>query len=100
MDGLQEYLDNFRDQNEFWYVARDASDLEKGNSAQRSDDKWWHPAVKVPPEGLPYHTRKWLQFQKDNVTTVLRAASAINVHVLSKMDIPEVYIETLPKVVF
>ncbi|OVA20336.1 PRONE domain [Macleaya cordata] len=89
---LIDYLDNFKDQNEFWYVSRDADDAEK-----RNDDKWWLPTPKVPPEGLSDVSRKWLQFQKDSVNQVLKAAMAINAQVLSEMEVPENYIESLPK---
>ncbi|KAE7997456.1 hypothetical protein FH972_002092 [Carpinus fangiana] len=89
-------LDNFRDQNEFCYVSRDADDIEKGKST-RKDDKWWLPAPKVPPAGLSEMCRKFLQYQKDCVNQVLKAAMAINAQVLSEMEIPENYIESLPK---
>ncbi|XP_077228931.1 rho guanine nucleotide exchange factor 8-like [Tasmannia lanceolata] len=92
---LIDYLDNFKDQNEFWYVKRDAADeAEKRN---RQDDKWWLPKAMVPPEGLSDVSRKWLQFQKDSVNQVLKAAMAINAQVLSEMEIPDVYMESLPK---
>ncbi|RWW89261.1 hypothetical protein BHE74_00001808 [Ensete ventricosum] len=71
------YLDNFKGHNEFWYVSKDADESEKGN-AKRSDDKWWLPIVKVPPNGLSEVSRKWLQFQKESVNQVLKAAMAIN----------------------
>ncbi|KAL5697771.1 Rho guanine nucleotide exchange factor 8 [Ranunculus cassubicifolius] len=86
------YLENFKYQNEFWYASKDGPDAEK-----RQDDKWWLPTVKVPPNGLSEETRKWLQFQKDSVNQVLKAAMAINAQVLSEMNIPENYIEALPK---
>ncbi|KAL5707293.1 Rho guanine nucleotide exchange factor 8 [Ranunculus cassubicifolius] len=91
---LIEYLDNFKDQNEFWYVSKDADEAERG---KRKDDKWWLPTAKVPPEGLSDVSRKWLQFQKESVNQVLKAAMAINAQVLSEMQIPESYIESLPK---
>lgn len=93
----QEYLDNFKDHNEFWYLSRDADESEKGN-AQRKDDKWWLPTVKVPPNGLSEVSTKWLQYQKELVNQVLKAAMAINANVLMEMEIPEAYIESLPKV--
>ncbi|KAL6629455.1 hypothetical protein ACP70R_029220 [Stipagrostis hirtigluma subsp. patula] len=83
------YMDNFVDQTEFWY--------EKGGDNKRDDDKWWMPTVKVPAEGLSDVTRKWLQYQKECVNQVLKAAMAINAQVLVEMEIPEVYIEQLPK---
>lgn len=88
-------MDNFKDQNEFYYVSKDANESEK----KRKDDKWWLPTAKVPPSGLSEASRKWLQFQKDSVNQVLKAAMAINAQVLSEMEIPENYIESLPKVI-
>ncbi|KAH6781397.1 RHO guanyl-nucleotide exchange factor 12 [Perilla frutescens var. hirtella] len=87
LDGmLLDCLDNFKDQNEFYY--------EKGPS---KNEKWWIPTPKVPPNGLSEVTRKWLQYQKDSVHQVLKAAMAINAQVLTEMEIPESYIEALPK---
>ncbi|XP_068647548.1 rho guanine nucleotide exchange factor 8-like [Aristolochia californica] len=93
---LIEYLDNFKDQQEFSYVKRDSDDSEKSND-QRQDDKWWLPKPKVPPNGLSEVSRRWLQFQKDSVNQVLKAAMAINAQVLSEIEIPDNYIESLPK---
>ncbi|CAL9763073.1 unnamed protein product [Musa acuminata subsp. burmannicoides] len=90
------YLDNFKGQNEFWYVSKDADESEKSN-AKRNEDKWWLPIVKVPSNGLSEVSRKWLQFQKESVNQVLKAAMAINAQVLMEMEIPEAYIESLPK---
>lgn len=94
----QEYLDNFKDKQEFWYVSKDASESEKGNTP-RQDDRWWLPTVRVPPGGLSDASRKWVQHQKDLVNQVLKAAMAINANVLMEMDVPEAYIESLPKVI-
>ncbi|KAK6264075.1 hypothetical protein SCA6_019509 [Theobroma cacao] len=93
---LTDCLDNFKDQNEFYYLSRDAPDSEKGNN-KRKDDKWWLPTVKVPQDGLSDASRKNLQYQKDCVSQVLKAAMAINAQVLSEMEVPENYIESLPK---
>lgn len=76
-------------------MAKDADESEKGS---KREDKWWLPTVKVPANGLSEVTKKWLQFQKDSVNQVLKAAMAINAQVLSEMEIPENYIEALPKV--
>ena len=86
---MQDCLDNFKDQNEFYYVKKDADDSEKGG---KREDKWWLPTVKVPPDGLSDVTKKWLQFQKDSVNQVLKAAMAINAQVLSEMENPENYL--------
>ena len=93
----QGYLDNFKDEQEYWYVSKNANESEKGD-APRDGEKWWIPTVRVPPEGLSDQSRKWLQHQKDLVGQVLKAAMAINANVLAQMEIPEEYIEALPKV--
>ncbi|XP_022873993.1 rop guanine nucleotide exchange factor 9-like [Olea europaea var. sylvestris] len=87
-------LDNFIDQHEFWYVSKDADETEKG--VQRNE-KWWLPTVKVPPNGLSEESRQFLQKQKEAVNQVLKASMAINAQILSDMEIPENYIESLPK---
>ncbi|KAH6758814.1 RHO guanyl-nucleotide exchange factor 8 [Perilla frutescens var. frutescens] len=92
---LLECLDNFKEPHEFYYGSKD--DDSKSDKAARSDDKWWIPVPKVPPNGLSEATRKWLQYQKDSVNQVLKAAMAINAQVLTEMEIPEAYIEALPK---
>ena len=95
---LFECLDNFKDQNEFYYVSKDADDADNKDKAKtNSDDKWWLPTPKVPADGLSDAARKFLQYQKDCVNQVLKAAMAINAQVLSEMEIPENYIESLPK---
>ncbi|KAK3034336.1 hypothetical protein RJ639_032234 [Escallonia herrerae] len=90
---LIDCLDNFGDQDEFWYVSRDADESD-GN---QRNDKWWLPTVKVPPDGLSDASRKWMQYQKECVNQVLKASMAINAQILSEMEIPENYIESLPK---
>ncbi|XP_057472716.1 rop guanine nucleotide exchange factor 12-like [Actinidia eriantha] len=92
---LLDCLNNFKDQYEFSYVSKDDESV-KGEH-KRKDDKWWIPTPKVPPDGLSEVTRKWLHFQKDCVNQVLKAAMAINAQVLSEMEIPEDYIDSLPK---
>ncbi|KAJ1690854.1 hypothetical protein LUZ63_015009 [Rhynchospora breviuscula] len=87
------YLENFKDQQEFWYAS--GNDSHKG--IERKDNKWWMPTVKVPPSGLSIVSRKWLEYQKESVNQVLKAAMAINAQVLAEMEIPEVYMESLPK---
>ncbi|KAL3511781.1 hypothetical protein ACH5RR_024498 [Cinchona calisaya] len=93
---LIDCLDNFKDQTEFYYVSKDSDESQKGKN-NRKDDKWWIPTAKVAPGGLSDVTKKWLQFQKDSVNQVHKAAMAINAQVLLEMEIPENYIENLPK---
>ncbi|XP_039125266.1 LOW QUALITY PROTEIN: rop guanine nucleotide exchange factor 9-like [Dioscorea cayenensis subsp. rotundata] len=91
------YLDNFKDQNEFWYASRDDNGDAQNQKNQRRDDKWWLPTVKVPQEGLSESTRKWLKHQKELVNQVFKAAMTINAQVLAEMSVPDTYIESLPK---
>ncbi|KAA3477029.1 rop guanine nucleotide exchange factor 9-like [Gossypium australe] len=92
---MEETLDNFGEEQEFWYVSKNENqDID--NSSQR-DDKWWHPIVKVPENGLSETSRKRLQYQKESVNQVLKAAMNINAQVLSEIQIPESYIDSLPK---
>ncbi|KAL6140883.1 hypothetical protein ACLB2K_059175 [Fragaria x ananassa] len=92
---LIDCLDNFEGDQEFFYVSKDADEKEKGSG--KRNDKWWLPTPKVPPDGLSEAARKFLQYQKDCVNQVLKAAMAINAQVLTEMEIPENYIEALPK---
>ncbi|XP_031119157.1 rop guanine nucleotide exchange factor 12-like [Ipomoea triloba] len=95
LDGmLVACLDSFKDQNEFYYASKDDPDS-KGKG--RKDDKWWLPIPKVPPNGLSEASKKWIQSQKESVNQVHKAAMAINAQVLAEMEIPESYIESLPK---
>ncbi|XP_057768135.1 rho guanine nucleotide exchange factor 8-like isoform X3 [Salvia miltiorrhiza] len=91
---LLDTLDNFKNEQEYWYVSKDAEESEKG--FQRGD-KWWLPTIKVPPKGLSEDSRIFLQKQKESVVQVLKASMAINAQILSDMDVPESYMETLPK---
>lgn len=78
-------------------MSKDATDEEKGNS-KRKDDKWWLPTVKVPEQGLSDAAKKNLQSQREAMTQVLKAAMSINAQVLTEMEIPENYLDSLPKV--
>lgn len=64
----------------------------------RQEDKWWLPCPKVPPNGLSEETRKKLQQCRDFANQILKAALAINSGVLAEMEVPDPYLETLPKV--
>lgn len=101
-------LDGFRD-TEFWYVDRGimvADAIEQGGEGYpsfgrpslRQEEKWWLPCPRVPPNGLSEDTRKKLQQCRDCANQILKAAMAINSGVLSEMEIPDAYFETLPKV--
>ena len=94
---LQDCLDSFKDQDEFYYITTDSPESLTSNST-RNDDKWWLPTVKVPPTGLSETSKTFLLSQKECVSQVLESAMAINAEVLSQMEIPESYIDSLPKV--
>ncbi|KAF8406675.1 hypothetical protein HHK36_008766 [Tetracentron sinense] len=105
---LLSMLDGFRD-TEFWYVDRgiivaEANDCDAypssssfGRPSIRQEEKWWLPYPKVPPNGLSEDARKRLQQYRDCTNQILKAAMAINSSVLAEMEIPNVYLETLPK---
>ncbi|MFQ6627670.1 hypothetical protein Gotur_004687 [Gossypium turneri] len=91
---MEDTLDNFGQEQEFWYVSKN-DDPE--NESSRREGKWWHPKVKVPPNGLSETSRRWLLSEKEAVSQVLKAAMAINASVLSEIEVPESYIDSLPK---
>ncbi|KAG7577442.1 PRONE domain [Arabidopsis thaliana x Arabidopsis arenosa] len=93
---LLDCLDNFKDQDEFYYVTPGSPESENSNST-RNDDKWWLPIVKVPAKGLSETLKRFLLSQKECVSQVLNSAMAINSQVLTEMEIPESYIDSLPK---
>ncbi|KAH7433591.1 hypothetical protein KP509_07G076300 [Ceratopteris richardii] len=94
---LLETLDSFGD-TEFWYIDRAVAMAEKdGVLPFRQEEKWWLPVPRVPAGGLPAETRRHLQHHRDNVNQVLKAVLATNAQVLSDMEVPEIYRDSLPK---
>uniref|UniRef100_A0A804R8U0 PRONE domain-containing protein n=1 Tax=Zea mays TaxID=4577 RepID=A0A804R8U0_MAIZE len=63
----------------------------------RRDEKWWLPVPRVPPGGLHNKTRKQLQHKRDCANQILKAAMAINSNTLAEMEVPEPYLDSLPK---
>jgi hypothetical protein len=101
-------IDGFKE-TEFWYVDRGvmvedsggaflSSSSSCGRPSVRQDDKWWLPCPRVPLKGLSEEGRRKLQQSRDCANQILKAAMAINSDVLTEMEIPEVYLETLPTV--
>lgn len=102
--------DEFKE-TEFWYVDRGIVVEDSGGpfpssssssscgrpSSVRQEEKWWLPCPRVPPKGLPEDARRKLQQSRDCANQILKAAMAINSDVLAEMEIPEAYLETLPK---
>ncbi|CDP14529.1 unnamed protein product [Coffea canephora] len=101
-------LEGFQD-TEFWYedpgiVVADpnecgafSSSVSSGRPSIRQEDKWWLPCPKVHPKGLSEDARNRLQQCRDCTNQILKAALAINSNVLSEMEIPSAYLDSLPK---
>ncbi|KAJ0026247.1 hypothetical protein Pint_09291 [Pistacia integerrima] len=101
-------LDGFTD-SEFCYVDRGiivagANGTEtcplsssSGRPSIMQEEKWWLPFPKVPPDGLSENMRKRLQQCRECTNQILKAAMAINSSVLAEMEIPNSYLESLPK---
>ncbi|KAI9116172.1 hypothetical protein K1719_013102 [Acacia pycnantha] len=104
---LLDILESFVE-TEFWYVdqgivaaasdsSEDSSSSALGRRLKRHEEKWWLPVPRVPPSGLRERVRKQLQKKRDCTNQILKAAIAINTITLADMDIPESYLESLPK---
>jgi hypothetical protein len=65
---------------------------------QRQEEKWWLPVPRVPAGGLSDDTRKQLNHTRECTNQILKAAMAINSVALAEMDVPDSYLEALPKV--
>ncbi|CAL1355442.1 unnamed protein product [Linum trigynum] len=66
-------------------------------SSVRLEEKWWLPFPKVPQKGLSENARKKLQQCRECTNQILKAAMAINSNVLAEMEIPDTYLDSLPK---
>lgn len=99
---LLEILDSFVD-TEFWYVdqgvvAQDADGSASfRKSLQRQEEKWWLPVPRVPAGGLGENSRKQLNHTRECTNQILKAAMAINSITLAEMEVPDSYLEALPK---
>ncbi|XP_052198197.1 rop guanine nucleotide exchange factor 5 [Diospyros lotus] len=99
---LLEILDSFRD-TEFWYVDQGIIAPDADGSAsfrkpiQRQEEKWWLPVPRVPPGGVHEDTRKQLHHKRECASQILKAATAINSTALAEMEVPESFLESLPK---
>ncbi|PIN18722.1 hypothetical protein CDL12_08602 [Handroanthus impetiginosus] len=99
---LLEILDGFTN-TEFWYVDQGIVAAEADGSVsfqksiKRQEDKWWLPVPRVPPGGLPEPARKDLNNKRECASQILKAATTINGIALAEMEVPDLYLETLPK---
>ncbi|CAI9116995.1 OLC1v1018300C1 [Oldenlandia corymbosa var. corymbosa] len=106
-------LDGFGDR-EFYYVDREVAvkdgeyiaariqsryppDHQRRSSTIRLEKKWWLPFPRVPKNGLSRKGRKHLEQCWKCTNHVYGAALAINNAVLSEMEVPQVYLDNLPK---
>ncbi|KAL4387600.1 hypothetical protein GQ457_09G030150 [Hibiscus cannabinus] len=99
---LLDVLDSFTS-TEFWYVDQGIVAPEADGSAsfrqtlQRQEEKWWLPVPRVPAGGLSDDSRKQLNHTRECTSQILKAAMAINSITLSEMEVPDSYLDTLPK---
>ncbi|XP_074340860.1 rop guanine nucleotide exchange factor 7-like [Apium graveolens] len=98
---LLEILDSF-ETTKFWYVdqgimAPEADGSSSFRKPQRQEEKWWLPVPRVPTSGLGENARKQLQHKRDCTNQILKASMAINSVTLADMEIPESFLESLPK---
>ncbi|KAG0467633.1 hypothetical protein HPP92_019213 [Vanilla planifolia] len=98
---LIEVLDSFKDP-EFWYVDKAilAPDSDCSASFRKTipnQEKWWLPSPRVPCGGLSEKTRKQLEHKRDSTSQILKAAMSINSNTLSEMEVPDSFIDSLPK---
>ncbi|XP_027927063.1 rop guanine nucleotide exchange factor 3-like isoform X5 [Vigna unguiculata] len=99
---LIEILDSFQD-SEFWYAENIPGNSNRSRGASnrrtvpRKDEKWWLPVPCVLPGGLSDTSKKHLIEKRDCANQIHKAAMAINSNVLAEIDIPENYIDNLPK---
>lgn len=88
---------------EFWYVDQGIVAPDADGSAsfrkrnQRQEEKWWLPVPRVPPAGLSENSRKKLNHTRESASQILKAAMSINSIALDEMEVPESYLDTLPK---
>ncbi|KAE8689603.1 Rop guanine nucleotide exchange factor 5 [Hibiscus syriacus] len=100
---LLDILDSFAN-TEFWYVDQGIVAPDADGSASfrealhRQDEKWWLPVPRVPSGGLTEDSRKQLNHTRECTNQILKAAMAINSISISGMEVPDLYLDTLPKV--
>ncbi|XP_024013669.1 rop guanine nucleotide exchange factor 6 isoform X2 [Eutrema salsugineum] len=95
---LIEILDSFGE-TEFWYVDQGivAAESARSNSFREDGDKWWLPLPRVPSDGLTEQARKKLDHTRDFTNQILKACMSINSIALAEMEVPQPYLEALPK---
>ncbi|XP_057778046.1 rop guanine nucleotide exchange factor 7-like [Salvia miltiorrhiza] len=94
---LLEILESFEG-SEFRYVlAPEGGDGATSFRNPNQEHKWWLPVPRVPPGGLTEDSRRMLQHRRDSTNQIHKAAMAINNAALAEMDVPDSYLDSLPK---
>ncbi|KAL3517165.1 hypothetical protein ACH5RR_024067 [Cinchona calisaya] len=101
---LLEILDSF-EETEFWYAEQGSMSGKSTRSGsfrripalQRKEEKWWLPVPCVPSGGLSEKSRKHLRNKRDCANQIHKAANALNNSILAEMEIPDLYMASLPK---
>lgn len=101
---LLDILDSFQD-TEFWYAEKGSMSSNSNRSRSGSfrrlslqkEEKWWLPVPCIPSSGLSEKARKHLRNKRECANQIHKAAMAINSTILAEMEIPESFIDTLPK---
>ncbi|CAE6076367.1 unnamed protein product [Arabidopsis arenosa] len=95
---LIEILDSLGE-TEFWYVDQGivAAESARSNSFREDGDKWWLPLPRVPSDGLTEQSRKKLDHTREFTNQILKACMSINSIALAEMEVPQSYLEALPK---
>lgn len=75
-----------------------ASNGDGSSPFHRQEEKWWLPVPQVPPCGLNESSRKHLQNKRDCANQISKAVMAINNTTLAEIEVPDTYLESLPKV--
>ncbi|CAN1793409.1 Rop guanine nucleotide exchange factor 3 [Linum perenne] len=63
----------------------------------RTEEKWWVPVPCVPSGGISEKSRKHLRDKRDCANQIHKAAMAINTSILTDMEIPDSYMDSLPR---
>uniref|UniRef100_A0A7N0TGU8 PRONE domain-containing protein n=1 Tax=Kalanchoe fedtschenkoi TaxID=63787 RepID=A0A7N0TGU8_KALFE len=92
---LLELLDGFSDK-EFWYVDADGlALLNKALGGQ--NEKWRLPVPRTPTGGLAADSSRQLHLKRESCYQILKAAMMINTETVTDMEVPDLYLESLPK---
>ncbi|CAN1793417.1 Rop guanine nucleotide exchange factor 3 [Linum perenne] len=100
---LIDILESFSEA-EFWYAEQGSMSSNSTRSGSfrrvvihRTEEKWWVPVPCVPSGGISEKSRKHLRDKRDCANQIHKAAMAINTSILTDMEIPDSYMDSLPR---